>query len=136
MVSKARIRLLEQILDLTEYNLMTTENPFDWGENSTAGDLLETNPAAAYYSYANDWQGGPRQEQYYQNQFQNIYNQYLGSLGGQLRQGNIPSTAQGENTWAGYLQNYDWTDRYTSMPPQMRGDFQSMFNPRTRQIYF
>ena len=119
---------------------MTQENPYNYaeGDDWTAGEYLKQNPAAAYYSYANDWAGtgGPRQEQYYQNQFQNIYNQYLGSLGTQLRGGTIPSTAEGENTWAAYLKNYDWTDRYTSLPPQMRGEFESMFNPRTRQIYF
>ena len=73
------------------------------------------------------------QQRHYQNQFQNVYNQYLGSLGGMLREGVMPSA---DNTFANFLGNFDWSDRYTSLPPQMRGDFPSQFNPRTRQIYF
>ena len=107
-------------------------NQYDWGGDNPFGDFLEAAPQAAYYSYSNDW-GGPRQSQYYQNQFQNVYNQYLGSLGGMLREGVMPSA---DNTFANFLGNFDWSDRYTSLPPQMRGDFPSQFNPRTRQIYF
>ena len=111
-------------------------NQYDWasGDNdyNPFSDFLEASPQAAYYSRSNEW-GGQRQSQYYQNQFQNVYNQYLGSLGGMLREGVMPSA---ESTFADYLGAYDWTDRYTSLPPQMRGDFPSQFNPRTRQIYF
>jgi len=103
--------------------------------------ILGESPQAAYYSYSDEW-GAPNQQRYYQNQFQNIYNEYLGSLGGMLRQGVIPD--EGE-TFAGYLSsNYGmgtdttspWNERYTSLPTQMRGEYSSMFNPRTREIYF
>ena len=115
---------------------MTQENPFDWGAASenVFGDFLELNPSAAYHSYSGDW-GAPTQQRHYQNNFQNVYNQYLGSLGGLLRQGVMPSGS--EDTFANFLGNYDWNERYTSQSPQMRGDFSSaQFNPRTRQIYF
>ena len=71
-----------------------------------------------------------------------MYNQYLGSLGSALRMGaggdaNAQSISQiGSTSFADYLGDYDWTDRYTSLPPAMRGDFTSQYNPRTRQIYF
>jgi len=102
--------------------------------------VLGKSPQAAYYSYSNQW-GAPKQQMYYQNQFQNIYNEYLGSLGGKLRQGQFPA----EETFSGYLsETYGmgsdtvspWNERYTSLPPQMRGEYSSMFNPRTREIYF
>ena len=109
-------------------------NQYDWGsDDNVFSEFLELNPAAAYYSYGEEW-GAPKQTRHYQNQFQNIYNQYLGSLGGMLRQGVMPTST--EDTFAGYLENYDWSDRYTSTPPTMRGDFDAQFNPRTRQIYF
>jgi|TARA_R100001530_G_scaffold2685_1_gene4294 hypothetical protein len=117
-------------------------NQYDWGDSgsfaSFAGDLLEANPAAAYYSYGEEW-NTPMQQRHYQNQFQNIYNQYLGSLGGLLREdvgggSVIPSVT--DNTFTGFLGNYDWNDRYGSLPPQMRGSFESQYNPRTREIYF
>ena len=114
-------------------NYFGSDNPFM--------DFLEYEPEAAYYSSPAGWagtgafaQGTPNQKRYYQNQFQNVYNQYLGSLGGLLRQGVMPTAT--ENTFANFLGNYDWTERYTAEPPQMRGEFSQQFNPRTRQIYF
>ena len=105
-------------------------------------EMLGEAPQAAYYSYQDDW-ATPNQQQYYQNQFQNIYNQYLGSLGKSLRAGATgaeggPSSLQEaiSPTFMDYLGNYDWTQRYSSLPAPMRGDFTSQFNPRTRQIYF
>lgn len=113
------------------------ENQYDWGDSgsfaSFAGNLLEANPAAAYHSYGEEW-NTPMQQRHYQNQFQNVYNQYLGSLGGLLREGVVPSAT--ENTFTNFLGNYDWTDRYSALPPQMRGSFESQYNPRTREIYF
>jgi hypothetical protein len=110
-------------------------NQYDWGNESENpfGEFLELNPAAAYHSYSSEW-GSPMGQRHYQNQFQDVYNQYLGSLGGLLRQGVMPSGS--ENTFANYLGDYDWSERYTSLPPQMRGEFSAQFNPRTRQIYF
>ena len=121
------------------------DNPFsEWMTPSPDPfrEQLDEADSAAYYSFANDW-ATPNQQMYFQNQFQNVYNQYLGALGASLRQGS--SGAEGgpasvtealSPTFMDYLENYDWTDRYTSLPPAMRGDFTSQFNPRTRQIYF
>ena len=110
-------------------------NQYDWGSENAFNpfdEFLEATPQAAYYSYSDEWGGGgKKQSQYYQNQFQNVYNQYLGSLGGMLRQGVMP---QAENTFASYLGNYDWNQE--SLGQYQRGDFTSQFNPRTRQIYF
>lgn len=110
-------------------------NAYDWGNENTStfDEYLDLNPAAAYYSYSGEW-GTPSQQRHYQNNFQNVYNQYLGSLGGLLRQGVMPTAT--ENTFANFLGNYDWTERYSSQPPEMRGEFSAQYNPRTRQIYF
>lgn len=114
---------------------MTQGNPFDWSSatENVFGDFLEAAPQSAYYSYGEEW-GAPSQQRHYQNQFQNVYNQYLGSLGGLLRQGVMPNAT--ENTFTNFLGNYDWNEKYSSLPPQMRGQFDAQFNPRTRQIYF
>ena len=116
----------------------------DWiGESSNPYlAILEEAPGAAYHSYRSDWGAAPTQQQYYQTQFQNVYNQYLGTLGAALRQGGAgeagaPSVSDiGQMNFHDYLSDYEWTDRYTSLPPAMRGDYTSQFNPRTRQIYF
>lgn len=106
-------------------------------------EVLQEAPEAAYYSYQDDFSSTPKQQQYYQNQFQNVYNQYLGSLGQSLKAGSTgaeggPSSIKEalSPTFMDYLGNYDWTERYSALPPPMRGDFTSQFNPRTRQIYF
>ena len=63
-------------------------------------------------------------------------------MGSALRMGsegdpNAQSVSEiGASQFTDYLGQYDWTDRYTSLPPAMRGDFTSQYNPRTRQIYF
>ena len=51
---------------MNQYNFGTEDN------NNPFSDFLEASPQAAYYSYSGDW-GSPRQSQYYQNQFSNIY---------------------------------------------------------------
>ena len=51
---------------MNQYNFGTED------DNNPFSDFLEASPQAAYYSYSGDW-GSPRQSQYYQNQFSNIY---------------------------------------------------------------
>jgi len=127
------------------YIKMADNNPWSGWMGDTVDNpymrILEESPSAAYHSYQSDW-NTPAQTQYYQNQFQNVYNQYLGTLGSALRQGatgqegalGIPEISQ--MTFADYLGDYDWTNRFTSLPPAMRGDYSAQFNPRTRSIYF
>ena len=62
---------------------MVTPNPFL--------EYLEGEPKAAYYSYGDRFGGGRRQQNFYQNSFADLYNQYLGTLGTQVRQGLAPS---------------------------------------------
>ena len=117
----------------------------NWEDYITQGyghaDILKESPEYAYYSYGSEW-GSPAQTQYYQNQFQNIYNQYLGTLGKELRLGATGTEGSksladiGSMQFSDYLGNYDWTDRYTALPPSQRGEYTSQYNPRTRQIYF
>ena len=122
---------------------MTTQNNNPWSNwmDNPYMAILEESPGAAYYSYADQW-SSPAQQQYYQNQFQNVYNQYLGTLGSALRMGasggeGAPSMSDiGQMRFTDFLGDYDWTNRYTSLPPTMRGDFTQSYNPRTRQIYF
>ena len=122
---------------------MTMQNDSPWSSwmDNPYMAILEESPGAAYFSYADQW-SSPAQQQYYQNQFQNVYNQYLGTLGTALRSGasgteGAPSISDiGQMSFTNYLGDMNWTDRYTSLPPTMRGDYTSSYNPRTRQIYF
>jgi hypothetical protein len=101
-------------------------------------DFLEYEPEAAYYSSPKGWTGqnafavgSPNQRRYYQNQFQNIYNEFLGALGQEARRGEAPSMR-----WTDYLENIPWAERYSGLSPEMAGRTTSRYAPGTRQIYF
>lgn len=110
-------------------------------------DFLEYEPQAAYYSSPEGWvgqgafaQGSPNQRRYYQNQFQNIYNEFLGALGKQAREGDVPTMR-----WEGYIDTVNkgndpnimsMARRYSGLSPEMAGRTTSRYAPGTRQIYF
>ena len=82
---------------------MTTQNP--WLE------FLEQEPGtkAAYYSYGNQFagRGGKPQQKFYQNSFIDLYNQYVGTLGTQVRGGLMPT-----GSWNDYLGGFNFNDWY------------------------
>jgi len=82
------------------------DNPF--------ADWLEAEPQAAYFSYQGDW-GAPRQRQYYRNQYSDIYNEYLGLLGKQLRAGTQPN-----EKFVDFLSGFDWNKRFQQLPLSQR----------------
>mgnify|MGYP001558854710 FL=1 len=82
--------------------------------NPWAG-FLEDEPESAYFSYTGQF-GGPgksqKQENYYLDQFTDIYNQYLGRLGAQVRGGEVPT-----EQWQDYLGGFNWDDWYRQREP-------------------
>jgi len=107
-------------------NYMGSNNPFI--------DYLELEPRAAYYSSPSGMSfsgGSTGRRRHYQNQFQDVYNQFLGALGSQIRQGGEPTMR-----WTDYLESYPFTERYAALPPQQAGRSRRQFNPSTRHIYF
>ena len=93
---------------------------------------LEDIPEAAYYS-AEPFQGGfaPTAQRYWQGQYGNIQNQYMGELGKQLRAGQAPT-----KTFTDFLGDYPWTERYTAMGPRLRpGGATTRYAPSVRRMY-
>ena len=74
--------------------------------------FLEEEPKAAYYSYANQWGPGRRQQEYNRGRYSDIYNEYLGSLGGQARAGQMPT-----GTWNDFLGAHNWNQGYQESLP-------------------
>ena len=101
---------------------MTTPNP--WGQ------FLEEEPKAAYHSYRPQWgAAGSKQSGYYENQFSNLYDRYLGTLGAQARGGQEPTNQFNDD----FLANYDWTGQYKQdVPYETRTQGQGGMAPRTR----
>ena len=123
-------------------------NPF----RSYLGDV----PQAAYFSFQDQFGQTPRgvtspgQRQYFQNQFQNIHNQFMGQLGEQLRRGQaptrqftdflserIPQGGRTEGVPVAPTRPIPFAERFASLPPILRGDYSaSRLSPRGRFLFF
>ena len=105
-----------------------------FGSNNSFADFLTDYPQAAYYSSPRGtaFSGqSANTQRYYQNQFQNVYNEFLGALAQQGRGGQDLTLR-----FADYLETIPFTERYAALPPQMAGRTTRQFGPGTRQIYF
>ena len=97
-------------------------------------NFLESTPTAAYYSSPTGREFGtrsPNRQRFFQESFQDIYNQYLGELGSKARQNQISPLR-----FADYLERDPFTERYTAMTPQSRGEYSQQYNPRTRFLFY
>jgi hypothetical protein len=99
---------------------MTTPNPFL--------EYLEEEPRAAYFSYQDQF-GKGGQRKYYENEYSDIYNEYLGRLGSQARSGQAPSLRFNE-----MLSGLNFNERFRQESQQDRGEAgrRSQFSPALR----
>lgn len=97
-------------------------------------DFLESTPTAAYYSSpvgTGFSKQSPNRQRFFQQSFQDIYNQYLGELGAQARQGQISPLR-----FSDYLEQDPFTERYSGLTPMQKGVYSQQFSPSTRFIYY
>lgn len=93
-------------------------------QNNPFAGFLEDVPESAYFSFANQWRT-PNMRRYFQNQFSNIQNQYMGALGSQIRGGGEPTLG-----FADFLSQLPWEQQYRQQNP---GAFSSSrFSPWAR----
>ena len=102
------------------------DNPYD--------DWMEQNPRVPYFSFQKQWggeQASPNQRRFYQNSFGDVYDEYLGRLGQQIRGGGAPT-----ERFSSFLEQYPFTERYTQMPPEATGRGNtSRFAPRAKYAF-
>ena len=72
----------------------------------------------------------PAARRYFQGQFQNIYDEFLGQQGRALQGGQMP----GQN-FQQFLQEFPFTQRYSALPPEMTGRTLGSFAPRVQYSY-
>ena len=72
----------------------------------------------------------PASKRYFQSQFQNVYNEFLGLQGRALQGGQLPS-----QTFSQFLEQFPFTQRYSALPPEMSGRGVSGFAPRVKFSY-
>ena len=117
---------------LLEQNPLATYLSSPTGEAFTREGLIEAEPGTMGGAMRGQT---PAKRRFFQQSFQDVYNDYLAQLGGQARQGEIPTT-----TFREYLATDPFTERYSRLTPNERSYYgaqrQSTFAPRTRQIFY
>ncbi len=94
--------------------------------NDLWAGYLNDNPDAVYFSYQDQWKS-PNAKKYYQEQFSNIQNQYMGQLGQMVQGGGAPSME-----FADFLKNFNWGQNFQQNAPRSQTQNTSQFNPWTR----
>lgn len=87
---------------------------------------IDQNPEQGYFGYQNQWKT-PNQKKWFQSQFSNIQNQYMGQLGQQVLSGGAPT-----KTFEDFLSQFNWGQNFQEQTPQQRGQDTSRYNPWTR----
>jgi hypothetical protein len=72
----------------------------------------------------------PAAKRYFQSQFQNIYNEFLGNQGRALQGGQLPS-----QSFTQFLEQFPFTQKYSALPPEMSGRGISGFAPKVQFAY-
>lgn len=90
--------------------------------------VLDEEPRAAFFSFQDQFgrQGG-NQRRFFSNRFQQIHDEFLGRLGGQLRSGGNPT-----ETFTDFLGGLNFGNRFRSTAPSLRGSNPGQFAPPTR----
>lgn len=109
----------------------------NWNPDASIwGDFLELDPQgqrANYYAQLNNRQGfSPNQKRYFQDQFQDVQNKYLGRLGQQVFGGEQPDEKL-TDFYRSYFAPQGGADQdWASMSPRSRGVNTARFAPPTR----
>jgi len=80
--------------------------------------------------FGNPFGTSPASRRYFQGQFQNIYDEFLGKQGRALQGGQMPA-----QNFQQFLQEFPFTQRYSSLPPEMTGRTLGSFAPRVQYSY-
>jgi len=94
--------------------------------------LLAEMPRATYYSSPAGGQfagESPRRRQFYEQNYQDIYGDFLGEVGRAVRAGREPARFEE------FLETNPWTARYGRLPQAARGMTGMAANPRTRFLF-
>ena len=80
--------------------------------------------------FGNPYGSSPGSRRYFQGQFQNIYDEFLGKQGRALQGGQMPA-----QNFQQFLQAFPFTQRYSALPPEMTGRTLGSFAPRVQYSY-
>ena len=113
-------------------------NPFDASQSDFTSGVFSSwleepgeGRRASYFS-AMPESLSPNQRRFFENQYQNVFNDYLGQIGSQIRGGGSPTAS-----FAQFTQDFPFSARYAGLPQGQRvGSPMRTFAPRTRFLTF
>ena len=114
---------------------MTMQNPIYGGSGPTDywADILGGSPRETYFSFGDQFGGrtafgrGQRQRNYFQNEFQPIFDEFTGQVAQNIRGGQDPYQQQ---SFQEFLGEFPFSQRFASLPPSMRGGQRGRFAPQ------
>ena len=111
---------------------MTNQDPFSTAFPNPFESFLEDAPEGfrARFFGRPETRGTPARARFFQSQFDEIQNLFLGRLGAQIEAGGQPDLRGGE-----FLDQLDLNQFFLSQSPFFRGALTSRFNPRARFIF-
>ena len=96
-------------------------------------DILADEQRKTYFGFSDQFTGrgplagGQNQRNYFQNQFQPIFDEFHGQQARNLMQGQTPEQ---QPTFRGFLSELPFSQRFASLPPSMRGGQRGRFAPQ------
>jgi len=103
---------------------------YDWKGQEKDYQRPSTGSVAQHNMFGNPFGASPASRRYFQGQFQNIYDDFLGTQGKSLQRGEMPA-----QNFQQFLQEFPFTQRYASLPPEMTGRSLGNFAPRVQYSY-
>lgn len=108
-----------------QYNWLSNgaiEDPF--------GQFLAGDERYGYFGRQAQFGRAPTQRRFFENEFSNIRNQFLGTLGSMALQGQEPI-----GSFSDYIGGINFNQRFAALPPALRGASMGRFAPQTRFLF-
>ena len=96
--------------------------------------FLEENPQAAYFGYQPQFGRSPNQKKWFQNQFSEVQNRYMGQLGQQIMGGGAPTLNFTDFLSQWFAPQGGAAQEWAGLSPSQRGMNQGRYAPPTRWI--
>ena len=93
--------------------------------------FLDEEPRAGFFAQQERFGRSPNQRRFFQQNFQPVYDRFLGQLGQQVQQGMTPSL-----TFPDFLQDFNFNQFFREQPQFFQGLNTQRFAPSTRFIFF
>jgi len=110
-----------------------TPTPSVDGLTALLKGAADLEPRKEYFGFSDQFGGrtalgrGQKQRDYFQNQFENIHDEFTGQIARNVRLGEDPSQRQ---TFTEFLGEFPFSQRFASLPPSMRGGQRGRFAPQ------